>query len=61
MSVLCIMFHFRLDYESESMKEVIKKLEPLFGAESAIDATSKVPKIIWKILGNKEVILGSSL
>jgi len=37
------------------MEQVVQKLDALFGAESSIDATSKVPKIIWKILGNEEV------
>ena len=48
-------FCFRLDYGSETMEQVVQKLDDLFGAESSLDATSKVPRIIWKILGNDKV------
>ena len=39
------------------MDEVIHKLDLLLDSESSVDATSKVPTVIWKILGNEKVSL----
>jgi len=52
-----VLLLFRLDYGSQTMDEVIHKLDLLLDSESSVDATSKVPTVIWKILGNEKVSL----
>lgn len=55
--VACVMFVLfsRLEYNSPEIATALDHIDGLFKGGSKLDPTTTMPRVIWKLVGNKEV------